>query len=136
MNASPPWAKIAGVLFAILIATMLVLAVGGLAVNVWNANKAAKAAIAEAKAGVVVAQGGAAAATDAVGIADTGRQRDERVVTIQRENAHDLQTSPGANAPLDDELVRRSARGMCRYASASGDPGCAEVRPADPALVP
>lgn len=120
----------------VVLAVAAVLAIGGVVVNSWNAGKVAKTEAAVARARQVVAQGGAAAASDAVGIADAGRQRDDRVVIIQRENAHDLQTAPGADAPLDDELVRRLARGMCRYASVSGDPGCAEVRPADPTLVP
>lgn len=117
-------------------AALVVLAVGGLAVNAWNAHKAAKSAIAEAHGGQIVAEGGTAAAVDAVGITDAGRKRDDRIVVIQRENAHDLQTAPGADAPVDPELLRRLARGMCRYASTAADPACAELRQADPAVVP
>lgn len=121
---------------AVVLAGCAALAVGGVAVNTWNAGQTAKTQVAAAQGGQAVAEGGAKAAGDAVEIADAGRQRDDRTIIIHERNAHDLQTAPGADAPLDDELVRRLARGMCRYASAAGDPGCDELRPADPQVVP
>lgn len=136
MTWVPNWTRIGIVLFLVVFWTCAVLAIGGLALNSWNAHKAARSATAEARGGQIVAEGGAAAAVDAVGIADAGRARDDRTIIIQRENAHDLQTAPGADAPVDPELLRRLARGMCRYASTAADPACAELRQADPPLLP
>lgn len=136
MTWVPNWPRIGVVIFTLAAWTLIVLAGGGLVVNAWNAHKAAKSLVAVAQAETVIAEGGAAAAADAVGAIDAGRQRDDRTIIIQRENTHDLQTAPGADAPLDDELVRRLARGMCRYASTAVDPGCDELRTADPQVVP
>lgn len=104
----------------------------------WRRNALGKAqqgqAVAEGQA--TVATGQSAASADAAAITDTGRARDTQTIIIHERNADAIRTAPGADAPLNPELVRRARLGLCQYAAYAGDPGCAEMRPTDPGELP
>mgnify|MGYP007100107939 CR=1 FL=1 len=96
----------------------------------------AVAAAVKAQGEAAVAQGQAAAQADAAGIAEKGAARETQTIIIREANRDAIQSAPGAGVRLDPALVSTGNRGLCRYAVYAGHPGCAEVRPADPAELP
>ena len=123
----------------LVIAGLVVAAILAAGTYVWGLraalNKARQGqAVAEGQA--AVARGQSAAAADVAAITDTARARDARTIIIHERNADAIRTAPGADAPLNPELVRRARLGLCDLAAYAGRPDCAQVRPADPAELP
>jgi len=98
-----------------------------------NAEKGRSAA-AEGRAAVSAGQ--AAASGDAAKITDAAVTRDRIIERTHEINRQTIITAPGADAPLDRELLRRARVGLCGHAAYAGDPGCAELRAADRAVLP
>jgi hypothetical protein len=97
---------------------------------------AAQQGEAKAKGEAAVSEGQAGAQHQAATIADSGARRDELAITIHTENAHALQTAPGAAAGVSPDLNRAGRRGLCKYQSYVDDPACAGLRGPDPTELP
>ena len=79
-----------------------------------------------------VTTGQSAAVSDASTIADQGAARDQTTTSIHEDNAHALQSTPGALAPINPALDTVGRRGLCRYAAYAADPGCVGLRVGHP----
>lgn len=104
----------------------------------WKARDAAEAKVDAAQGQADGMSGRAQGELVAAGaaIADRGRDRDARTVTIREVNRDAIRSSPGANAPLDPRLVVRWRDGLCEYDAYNGDPACAPVLADDSAELP
>jgi hypothetical protein len=119
------------------------LAAAAAVVGFWLHLRHVEADLAQARAqaakqrGVATVQTGqAAAAGDAAKILDAGRAKADVTVHIQQENRSALLADPGAGQVIDPGLAADLSRRLCLYAAYRDDPGCAEVRAADPAELP
>jgi hypothetical protein len=114
-------------------------AVGGfwLYIHELQTGKARAEAIAAQQHSVATVQTGQTAlAGDASRITDAGRAKADITVHIQQENRSALLADPGAGQVIDPGLAADLSRRLCLYAAYRDDPGCVEVRPADPGQLP
>jgi hypothetical protein len=89
-------------------------------------------AAAEAHAGVVVAQGQARAASDAVGVVSKAGEREAQIDQTTRENHDAIVSAPGAEAPVDPGVGDAGRRAVCMRRSAHSDPACQRLLHAGP----
>lgn len=122
------------------IATMVVALIIVAAVGwIWWSNHAAKnlAVKEETKAAVATVDAAQTkAAAEAQQIVVAGETRNHVDLTIHQENANAIAAAPGASDALPADVVRAARLGLCRHPAYAADPGCAGLRPSDPAVVP
>lgn len=122
-------------LFALII-IIAALAIGGFIL--WQGHSAQRVAVqAQRQAGAAtVSAGQAQAETATQRIVVAGQARDQLDIEVHQHNDRAIAAAPGADAPLDPRLNDVGRRGLCQHPAYAADPGCAGLRPADPAELP
>lgn len=87
---------------------------------------AARTAGTEARTAAAQGEAGADNAKDAIATVGAASGREAQVSTITEENRRDIQSAPGADAPVSPAVAAAGRRGLCRHASYRGRPECVQ----------
>lgn len=114
-----PWATLAAAAVAILVVVTAVAMVLS-----WQHDRRAAG---EARVGQALGEARTKSAADATNIVAEGADRDQATDAITRENAHAIDSAPGANQAVDPAAHRAGLVSLCKRAAYRGSAQCLQL---------